>query len=51
MSSMQSKLRKYKETAANVHALRAEVQSLSNVLARKVNQLLTVAYLFMCELL
>ncbi|KNA15369.1 hypothetical protein SOVF_098820 [Spinacia oleracea] len=43
MSSMQSKLRKYKETAANVHALRAEVQSLSNVLARKAKDLETLS--------
>ena len=45
MSSMQSKLRKYKETAVNVHSLRAEVQSLSNLLAKKVSFLLTTACL------
>uniref|UniRef100_A0A803LI99 E3 ubiquitin protein ligase n=1 Tax=Chenopodium quinoa TaxID=63459 RepID=A0A803LI99_CHEQI len=43
MSSMQSKLHKYKETAADVHALRAEVQSLSNVLARKAKDLETLS--------
>lgn len=36
MGSMQNQLRKYKETAANVHSLRADVQSLSNILNRKV---------------
>lgn len=36
---MQSKLREYKETAADVHSLRAEVRSLSNVLARKAKEL------------
>lgn len=39
MNSMQSKLREYKETAADVHSLRAEVRSLSNVLARKAKEL------------
>lgn len=36
MGSMQNQLRKYKETAANVHSLRADVQSLSNILNQKV---------------
>nr|GMD81858.1 E3 ubiquitin-protein ligase bre1-like 1 [Ipomoea batatas] len=39
MGSMQNQLRKYKETAANVHSLRADVQSLSNILNQKVEQL------------
>ncbi|CAO2834803.1 unnamed protein product [Amaranthus hypochondriacus] len=43
MSSMQSKLRKYKETAVNVHSLRAEVQSLSNLLAKKAKDLETLS--------
>lgn len=43
MSSMQSELRKYKEAAADVHYLRAEVQSLSNVLARKAKDLETLS--------
>ncbi|KAK9757792.1 hypothetical protein RND81_01G186100 [Saponaria officinalis] len=42
MSSMQSKLRDYKDTASDVHFLRAEVQSLSNVLARKTKELATL---------
>lgn len=36
MESMQTQLRKYKEAASDVHSLRAEVLSLSNVLKRKV---------------
>ncbi|CAH9083731.1 unnamed protein product [Cuscuta epithymum] len=39
MGSMQSQLSKYKETAANVHYLRADVQSLSNILNQKVSEL------------
>ncbi|RAL38752.1 hypothetical protein DM860_013433 [Cuscuta australis] len=39
MGSMQNLLSKYKETAANVHSLRADVQSLSNILNQKVNEL------------
>ncbi|KAJ0112961.1 hypothetical protein Patl1_00150 [Pistacia atlantica] len=38
MSSMQSQLSKYKETALDIHTLRADVQSLSNVLNRKVKE-------------
>lgn len=34
---MQGQLRKYKETASNVHSLRADVQSLSTILDRKVS--------------
>lgn len=36
MSSMRSQLDKYKETAGGIHSLRADVQSLSGVLCRKV---------------
>ncbi|KAA8550078.1 hypothetical protein F0562_001762 [Nyssa sinensis] len=39
MGSMQSQLSKYKEAASDVHSLRADVQSLSNVLDRKVKEL------------
>ncbi|KAL9228837.1 hypothetical protein vseg_004374 [Gypsophila vaccaria] len=42
MSSMQSKLRKYKGAASDVHSLRAKVQSLSNILARKTKELVTL---------
>ncbi|XP_024032871.1 E3 ubiquitin-protein ligase BRE1-like 1 [Morus notabilis] len=38
METMQGQLRKYKETAANVHSLRADVQSLSSILDRKVKE-------------
>lgn len=38
MSSMQSHLSKCKETAVDIHTLRAGVQSLSNVLNRKVGE-------------
>ncbi|XP_044493657.1 E3 ubiquitin-protein ligase BRE1-like 1 isoform X3 [Mangifera indica] len=38
MSSMQSHLSKCKETAVDIHTLRAGVQSLSNVLNRKVKE-------------
>ncbi|XP_043720938.1 E3 ubiquitin-protein ligase BRE1-like 1 isoform X2 [Telopea speciosissima] len=39
MGIMQSQLNKYKEAASEVHLLRAEVQFLSNILDRKVNEL------------
>ncbi|XP_028798888.1 E3 ubiquitin-protein ligase BRE1-like 1 isoform X2 [Neltuma alba] len=38
MGSMQSKLSKYKEAASDIHSLRADVQSLSSILDRKVKQ-------------
>ncbi|GMI98274.1 REDUCED DORMANCY 4, histone mono-ubiquitination 1 [Hibiscus trionum] len=38
MSSMQSQLGKYKEDAVDIHSLRADVQSLSTTLARKVKE-------------
>ena len=37
MGSMQDHLRRYKETASDVHSLRADVQSLSGILDRKVS--------------
>ncbi|XP_058084493.1 E3 ubiquitin-protein ligase BRE1-like 1 isoform X2 [Magnolia sinica] len=40
---MQSQLSKYKEAASEVHCLRAEVQSLSNILDRKANGLETLS--------
>lgn len=40
MGTMQNQLRKYKEAASDVHSLRADVQSLSSVLERKVSFLL-----------
>ncbi|KAF5191065.1 E3 ubiquitin protein ligase [Thalictrum thalictroides] len=39
MSIMQSQLRNYKEAASEIHSLRAEVQSLSNILTRKLKEL------------
>lgn len=36
MGSMQGQLSKYKETATDIHVLRAEVKSLSSILAQKV---------------
>ncbi|KAK4488538.1 hypothetical protein RD792_004302, partial [Penstemon davidsonii] len=42
MGSMQNQLAKHKEAAANVHGLRANVQSLTNILERKVNELETL---------
>ncbi|XVF33575.1 hypothetical protein REPUB_Repub17cG0180000 [Reevesia pubescens] len=39
MSSMQSQLGKYKEAAVDIHSLRADVQSLSSILDRKVQDL------------
>ncbi|XP_050237140.1 E3 ubiquitin-protein ligase BRE1-like 1 isoform X2 [Mercurialis annua] len=38
MSNMQRQLRSYKESASNIHSLRADVQSLSTVLDRKVKE-------------
>ncbi|XVF22818.1 hypothetical protein REPUB_Repub12eG0203600 [Reevesia pubescens] len=38
MSSMQSQLGKYKEAAVDIHSLRADVQSLSSILDRKVKE-------------
>ncbi|KAL5728381.1 RING-type E3 ubiquitin transferase [Ranunculus cassubicifolius] len=38
MSFKQSQLSKYKEAASEVHTLRAEVQSLSNILGRKLKE-------------
>ncbi|KAK7373463.1 hypothetical protein VNO80_06872 [Phaseolus coccineus] len=38
MGSMQSQLRKYKESASDIHSLRADVQSVSNILDRKVKE-------------
>lgn len=37
METMQGQLRKYKETASDVHSLRADVRSLSSILDRKVS--------------
>ncbi|GMN56359.1 hypothetical protein TIFTF001_025463 [Ficus carica] len=37
METMQGQLRKYKETASDVHSLRADVQSLSSILDRKAS--------------
>ena len=36
MGSMQSQLRKYKESASDIHSLRADVKSVSSILDRKV---------------
>ncbi|CAJ1780003.1 unnamed protein product [Sphenostylis stenocarpa] len=38
MGSMQSQLRKYKESASDIHSLRADVQSISSILDRKVKE-------------
>ncbi|KAF3440070.1 hypothetical protein FNV43_RR18348 [Rhamnella rubrinervis] len=43
MGTMQGRLREYKETASNVHALRADVQSLSSILDRKVKECETLS--------
>ncbi|XP_057980578.1 E3 ubiquitin-protein ligase BRE1-like 1 [Malania oleifera] len=43
MGAMQGQLSKYKEAAADVHTLRADVQSLSNVLDRKAKELETLS--------
>nr|XP_043623926.1 E3 ubiquitin-protein ligase BRE1-like 1 isoform X2 [Erigeron canadensis] len=39
MGSMQTELRKHKEASSDVHSLRANVQSLSNILDRKAKEL------------
>lgn len=39
MGNMQTQLRKYKEASADVHSLRADVQSLSTILDRKTKEL------------
>ena len=44
MSSMRSQLSSYKETAGGIHSLRADVQSLSGVLCRKVSNDLEQCY-------
>ncbi|XP_061355965.1 E3 ubiquitin-protein ligase BRE1-like 1 [Gastrolobium bilobum] len=38
MGSMQSQLTKYKESASDIHSLRADVQSISSILDRKVKE-------------
>ncbi|XP_062079612.1 E3 ubiquitin-protein ligase BRE1-like 1 [Humulus lupulus] len=38
MENMQDQLRKHKETASDVHSLRADVQFLSSILDRKVKE-------------
>ncbi|MED6120827.1 ubiquitin-like modifier hub1, partial [Stylosanthes scabra] len=38
MESMQSQLSKYKESASDIHSLRADVQSISNILDRKIKE-------------
>ncbi|KAK9749189.1 hypothetical protein RND81_02G108100 [Saponaria officinalis] len=43
MSSMQSNLQKYKKTASDIHSLRAEVQSVSNILVRKTKEFATLS--------
>lgn len=43
MRSMQEQLTKYKEVASDVHSLRADVQSLSDVFNRKVKQVETLS--------
>ncbi|XP_059451247.1 E3 ubiquitin-protein ligase BRE1-like 1 isoform X1 [Corylus avellana] len=43
MSTMQSELSKYKEAASDVHSLRADVQSLSSILERKVKECETLS--------
>ncbi|GFS39294.1 histone mono-ubiquitination 1 [Actinidia rufa] len=43
MGSMQSQLSTYKETASDIHSLRADVQSLSTVLDRKAKELETLS--------
>lgn len=43
METMQGQLRKYKETASDVHSLRADVQSLSSILDRKVKECETLS--------
>lgn len=36
MGGMENQLAKHKETAADIHSLRADVESLTNILNRKV---------------
>ncbi|KAH7519670.1 E3 ubiquitin-protein ligase BRE1-like 1 [Ziziphus jujuba] len=43
MGNMQGQLRKYKEAASDVHSLRADVQSLSSTLDRKLKQCETLS--------
>ncbi|XP_057492355.1 E3 ubiquitin-protein ligase BRE1-like 1 [Actinidia eriantha] len=43
MGSMQSQLSTYKETASDIHSLRADVQSLSTVFDRKAKELETLS--------
>ncbi|XP_065624342.1 E3 ubiquitin-protein ligase BRE1-like 1 isoform X1 [Quercus suber] len=43
MSTMQSELSKYKEAASDVHSLRADVQSVSGILERKVKEFETLS--------
>ncbi|KAL3814984.1 hypothetical protein ACJIZ3_016252 [Penstemon smallii] len=43
MGSMQNQLAKYKETAANIYCMRANVHSLTNILDRKVKELGTLS--------
>lgn len=47
MGNMQGQLRKYKETASDVHSLRADVQSLSSTLDRKVGLYVLLSSFFM----
>ncbi|XP_057808384.1 E3 ubiquitin-protein ligase BRE1-like 1 isoform X2 [Salvia miltiorrhiza] len=42
MGSMQNQLAKHKETAADIHSLRADVESLTNILNRKAKELETL---------
>lgn len=42
MGSMQSQIRKYKESASDIHSLRADVQSVSSILDRKVGVFLYI---------
>lgn len=42
MGSMQNQLVKHKETAAEIHSLRADVESLSNILDRKAKEMETL---------
>lgn len=43
MGIMQSQLSKYKEAASDLHSLRADMQSLSNILGRKAEELETLS--------
>lgn len=42
---MQSQLSKYKEAAVDIHSLRADVESLTNVLGSKVGMLYLILFL------